>query len=161
MVLNKVSKFHKNLIKSIQRREGTSFQMVNFHKQRAIITESMVQYKQLSNLKKTSWYLTMWPSFIKFWQKIFDLESGHHFKWWIFINKGPLYKLMKAWCDPGVRYGPLSNLKRTSWYLTMWPSFIKFWSKVIDLESGCRWTDVWTCVLKYYVRRYRWTDGQE
>ena len=44
MVLNKVTKFHKNLIKSIQLRERTSFQMVNFHKQRAIITESMVQY---------------------------------------------------------------------------------------------------------------------
>ena len=59
MVLNKVTKFHKNLIIGIQLRERTSFQMVNFHKQRAIITESMVQYKPLSNLKKTSWYLTM------------------------------------------------------------------------------------------------------
>ena len=59
MVLNNVTKFHKILIKSIQLRERTSFQMVNFHKQRAIITESMVQYKPLSNLKKTSWYLTM------------------------------------------------------------------------------------------------------
>ena len=59
MVLNKVTKFHKNMIKSIQLRERTSFQTVNFHKQRAIITESMVQYKPLSNLKKTSWYLTM------------------------------------------------------------------------------------------------------
>ena len=59
MVLNKVTKFHKNLIKGIQLRERTSFQMVNFHKQRAIITESMVQYKPLSNLKKTLWYLTM------------------------------------------------------------------------------------------------------
>ena len=56
MVLNKVTKFHKNLIKGIQLRERTSFQMVNFHKQRAIITESMAQYKPLSNLKKTSWY---------------------------------------------------------------------------------------------------------
>ena len=44
MVLNNVTKFHKILIKSIQLREPTSFQMVNFHKQRAITTESMVQY---------------------------------------------------------------------------------------------------------------------
>ena len=43
MVLNNVTKFHKILIKSIQL-ERTSFQMVNFHKQRAITTKSMVRY---------------------------------------------------------------------------------------------------------------------
>ena len=53
MVLNNVTKFHKILIKSIQFRERTSFQMVNFHKQRAITSESMVRYRPLSNLKKT------------------------------------------------------------------------------------------------------------
>ena len=57
MVLNNVTKFHKILIKSIRLREPTSFQMVNFHKQRVITTESMVRYGPLSNLKKTSWYL--------------------------------------------------------------------------------------------------------
>ena len=42
MVLNNVTKFHKILIKNIQLlRERTSFQMVNFHKQRAITTECM------------------------------------------------------------------------------------------------------------------------
>ena len=56
MVLNKVTKFHKILIKSIRLRERTSFQMVNFHKQRAITLESLVQYRSLSNLKKTLWY---------------------------------------------------------------------------------------------------------
>ena len=56
MVLNNVTKFHKILIKSIRLREWTSFQMVNFHKQRAITTEGMVLYGPLSNLKKTSWY---------------------------------------------------------------------------------------------------------
>ena len=56
MVLNNVTKFHKILIKSIRLRERTLFQMVNFHKQRAITTESMVRYGPLSNLKKTSWY---------------------------------------------------------------------------------------------------------
>ena len=56
MVLNFVTKFHKILIKSIQLGERTSFQMVNFHKQRAITTGSMVRYGPLSNLKKTLWY---------------------------------------------------------------------------------------------------------
>ena len=46
MVLNNVTKFHKILIKTIRLRELTLFQMVNFHKQRSITPESMVQYKQ-------------------------------------------------------------------------------------------------------------------
>ena len=50
MVLNNVTKFHKILIKSILLRERTSFQMVNFHKQRAIATESVVGYGPLSGL---------------------------------------------------------------------------------------------------------------
>ena len=41
MVLNNMTKCHKILIKNIQLRERTLFQMVNFHKQRAITTESM------------------------------------------------------------------------------------------------------------------------
>ena len=56
MVLNNVTKFHKILIKIIRLRERTSFQMVIFHKQRAITTESIVRYEPLSNLKKTSQY---------------------------------------------------------------------------------------------------------
>ena len=59
MVIYSVTNFHRIIIKTIHLREQMSFQMENFHKQRAIITESMVQYKPLSNLKKTSWYLTM------------------------------------------------------------------------------------------------------
>ena len=55
MVLNNVTKFHKILTKNIRLREQTSFQMVNFHKQRAITTESMVRYGPLLNLKKTPW----------------------------------------------------------------------------------------------------------
>ena len=57
VVLNNVTKFDKILIKNIQLRERTSFQMVNFHKQRAIhvTLENMVRYGPLSNLKKTSW----------------------------------------------------------------------------------------------------------
>ena len=59
MVLYNVTKFHKTLIKSIRFRERTSFQMVYFHKQRTITTESIARYGPLLNLKKTSWYLTM------------------------------------------------------------------------------------------------------
>ena len=40
MVLNNVTKFHKILIKNIRLRGGTSFQMMNFHKQRAITAET-------------------------------------------------------------------------------------------------------------------------
>ena len=50
---NNVSNFHKILIKSIRLRERTSFQMVNFHKQRAITPEGRVGYGPLSNLRKT------------------------------------------------------------------------------------------------------------
>ena len=53
MILNNVTKFHKILIKNVGLRERTSFQMVNFHKQRAITSESMVGYGPLSNLKNT------------------------------------------------------------------------------------------------------------
>ena len=56
MVLNNVTKFHKILIKNIRLRERTSFQKVNFHKQRDITLGSIVRYGPLSNLKKTSSY---------------------------------------------------------------------------------------------------------
>ena len=56
MVLNNETKFHKILIKNFGLRERTSFKTVNFHKQRAITTESLVRYGPLSNLKKTLWY---------------------------------------------------------------------------------------------------------
>ena len=53
MILNNVTKFHKILIKNIRVREQTSFKTVNFHKQRAITTESIMRYGPLSNLEKT------------------------------------------------------------------------------------------------------------
>ena len=43
IVLNNVTKFHKILIKNIRVRERTSFQMVKFHKERAITLDSLVQ----------------------------------------------------------------------------------------------------------------------
>ena len=63
MILNNVTKFHRIIIKTIHVREQTSFQAMVFHKQRA---KSMVPYRPLSNVKKTSWYLKMSQSFIKF-----------------------------------------------------------------------------------------------
>ena len=59
LILNNMTKFHKIRIKNIRVRERMSFQMVNFHKQRAITLESLVRYGPLSNLKKTLWYLIM------------------------------------------------------------------------------------------------------
>ena len=56
MVLYNVTKFHKTLMKTIPLREWTSFQTANLHKQRAITTEHMMQYRPLSSLKKISWY---------------------------------------------------------------------------------------------------------
>ena len=56
MVLNNVTKFHKILIKTIQLRDRTWFQMVNFRKQMAITPEGNVRYGPLLNLKKTLWY---------------------------------------------------------------------------------------------------------
>ena len=56
MVLNNVNKFHKILIKTIQLREQTMFQMVNFHKQRAITPEGKVRYGPLGNFKKKLLY---------------------------------------------------------------------------------------------------------
>ena len=47
MVLNNVTKFYKILIL-----ESGQFQMVNFHKQRAIAPEGMVRYGPLLNLMK-------------------------------------------------------------------------------------------------------------
>ena len=49
-----MTKFHKILIKIIQLRERTLFQMMNFHKQKAIAPGGMVRYGPLSNLKKIS-----------------------------------------------------------------------------------------------------------
>ena len=50
MVLNNVTKFHKTLIKSIRLRERTSFKTMNFHKQRAITAENIMQYGWLVGL---------------------------------------------------------------------------------------------------------------
>ena len=48
-----MTKFNKILTKNIRVRERTLFKTVNFHKQWAITTESLVRYGPLSNLKKT------------------------------------------------------------------------------------------------------------
>ena len=50
MELNNLTKFSKILIKTIRLRERTLFQMLNFHKQRAITPEGMVRYGPLSHI---------------------------------------------------------------------------------------------------------------
>ena len=76
MVLNNVTKFHKILIKNIRVRERTSFQMVNFPKQRAITTENMVRYGPLWNFEEEIMVLNNVTKFHKILIKIFELESG-------------------------------------------------------------------------------------
>ena len=56
MVLNNETKFHKILIKAIQLREQTLFQIVDFHEQRAITPEDMVEYGPVLYLKKILLY---------------------------------------------------------------------------------------------------------
>ena len=121
MILNNVTKFHRAIIKTLHLKEQTSIQPTIFHKLRTITPLSMVPYRPLSNRKKTSWYLTMWQSFIKFWSKLFDLESGYHLKRWFFYIQRAITAERK------VGYRLSFNMKKTSRYLTMWPSFIKFW----------------------------------
>ena len=53
MVLNNVKKFHKVVMKITGLRACTLSKVVNFHKQRAITLEGMVQYGPISNLNKT------------------------------------------------------------------------------------------------------------
>ena len=56
IVLNNATKFHKILIKNIRLRERTMFQMMIFHKQKAITPEVIMRYGPLSNLTETLWY---------------------------------------------------------------------------------------------------------
>ena len=84
MVLNNVTNVHKILITNIRIRKRTSFQMMIFHKQRAIRTEGMVRYGPLSNLKKTSM-----TKFHKILIKSIRLREQTSFKMVNFISKGP------------------------------------------------------------------------
>ena len=64
------------MIKSIRLGELTSFQMVNFHKQRAITTESI-----MLKLEEDIMVLNNVTKFHEILIKFLDLESGHRFKW--------------------------------------------------------------------------------
>ena len=99
-----VLKFHKILIQNIRLRERTSFQMANFHKHRAITTESMVRYGPLSNLKRhvTKFHKTLIENI--------RLRERASFQ---MVN---FRKQRAITTERMVRYGPLSNLKKTSWY---------------------------------------------
>ena len=108
MVLNNVTKSHKILIKTNRLREPTSFNTVNFHKQRAITAESMVPYGPLSHLKKTSWYLNNVTKIHKILIKTIPLREQTSFQ---MVN---FHKQRVITTESMVRYGPLSNLKKTS-----------------------------------------------
>ena len=113
MVLNNVTMFHKILIKNIQVRERTLFKTVNFHKQRAITLESLVQYGPLSNLEEDIMVLNIWTKFHKILIKIIRVRERTLFKT---VN---FHKQRAITLEEIVRCGPLLNLKKISWYLTM------------------------------------------
>ena len=69
MVLKNVTKFHKILIKSIQLRERTWFQMVNFHKQRALTTKGLNYWK----------HGVIWTIIIEFEEDIVVLNNVTNF----------------------------------------------------------------------------------
>ena len=70
-------------------KERTLFQMVNFHKQRAITTESMVRYAPLSSLKKDTVVLNNVTKFHKILNKSIQLKERTSFQMVNFINIGP------------------------------------------------------------------------
>ena len=108
MVLNNVTKFRKILIKSIRLRERTSFQMMNFHKQRDITTESMVRYEPLSILKDIM-VLNNVTKFHKTLIKNIGLRERTSFQMNFHKQRAITTESIKG-------YGPLLNLKKTSWY---------------------------------------------
>ena len=104
MVPNNVTKFHKILIKSVRLREQTSFKTVNFHKQRAITAESMVRYGPLSNLKKTSRYLTMCDGSVKTTESSSITSSSSLSA----ITENGLFSACFAFCAASFSYGACS-----------------------------------------------------
>ena len=84
-----MTKFHKILIKNIRVRERTSFKTVNFHKQRAITTESLVRYRTIIELEEDIMVLNNVTKFHKILIKNIRLRERTSFKTVIFINKGP------------------------------------------------------------------------
>ena len=105
MVLNNVTKFHKILKKNIQVRERTLFKAVNFHKQRAITTESLERYGPLSNLKEDIMVLNNVTKFHKILKKNIQVRERTMFKT---VN---FHKQRAITTERLERYGPLSNLK--------------------------------------------------
>ena len=73
----------------------------------------------------------MWPSLIKMWSKLQDSYTRHYQKWQIFKNK----KKIKSWrhCATIMELELEQDIMVN---LTMWPSYIKLWSKLLDLYTG-------------------------
>ena len=108
MVLNNVTDFHRIIIKSIHLREQTSFQPTIFHKLRAITPLSMVPYRPLSNLEDIL-VLNNVTKFHKILIKTIHLKERTSYKT---VN---FNKQRAITAEIMVRYGPLSNLKKTLW----------------------------------------------
>ena len=83
---------------------------MNFHKQRAITTESLVRYGPLSNLKKGIKVLKNVTKFYKILIKKIRVRERTSFKT---VN---FHKQRVITTESQVRYGPLLNLKKTFWY---------------------------------------------
>ena len=106
MVLNNVTKFHKILIKTIRLRVQTSFKTVNFHKQRAIAAElTIIEFEEdimvLNNV-------TMFHKILK--------KKNSTLREWTSFQMVNFHKQRAITTEGIVRFRPLSNLKKTSWY---------------------------------------------
>ena len=106
MVLNNMIKFHIILIKTIHLRERTSLKTVNFNKQRAITSESIVRYGPLSTIM----VLNNVTRFHIILIKTIRLREQTSFQ---MVN---FYKQRAITTESMVPYGPLLYLNKTSWY---------------------------------------------
>ena len=80
--------------------------MMNFHKQRAITPEGMVQYRPLSNFKKDIMVLNNVTKFHKILIKTIQLRERTLFKMLNFHNQSTITP------EGMVRYRPLLNLTK-------------------------------------------------
>ena len=110
MVLNIVTKFHKILIKTIRLRGRASFKTVNFHKQRTIKPGAIWT---IIELEEDIMVLNNVTKFHKILIKNIRVRERTSFKTVYFHQQRAITT------ESLVRYGPLSNLRKTLWYLTM------------------------------------------
>ena len=103
MVLNNVTKFLKILIRSIRLRKRAWFQIVNFHKQMPITTESNVRYGPIIKPKENIMVLNNVTKFHKILIRSIRLRERSSFQ---MVN---FHKQMPLTPEGMVHCGPLSN----------------------------------------------------